>query len=89
MSMATDITVWAESALQTDEKHQRELTRILQQIHAFPDPSGLPVGTTQRLLAEKRIQRLAAQAECLGFETTGKAIRKELGKKLALHSLGL
>lgn len=89
MSLSSDLGSWAEGALQTDEKHQRELTRILQQIRAFPDPSCLQVGTTQRLLAEKRVQRLAAQAESLGFETTGKAIRKELGKELVLHSLGL
>ncbi len=88
--MAEELLEWAEAERHHgSETHRIEVGKILLQLRALPDPDALPVGTTQRFLAQRRIDRLLERAEELGFETPGKTIKKELGKQVAGRALGL
>lgn len=90
MSMMEELMDWAEAERQHgSETHRIAVGKILLQLRTLPDPDALPVGTTQRFLAQRRIDRLLERAEELGFETAGKAIKKELGKQVAGRALGL
>ncbi|WP_215843291.1 hypothetical protein HHS34_005625 [Acidithiobacillus montserratensis] len=90
MSLAVELAEWADEERQHgSEEHRIAVARILLQLKELPDPDSLPVGTTQRFLAQKRIDRLLERAEELGFETPGKTIKKELGKQMVGKALGL
>ncbi|WP_312283676.1 hypothetical protein [Candidatus Igneacidithiobacillus taiwanensis] len=90
MSMTEELLEWAEEEQQHgSEGHRVAVGKILLQLRSLPDPESLPVGTTQRFLAQRRVERLLERAEELGFETPGKALKKELGKQVAGKALGL
>jgi protoheme ferro-lyase len=90
MSLAEELLEWAEEELEHGSPaHREQVARILAQLREFPDPESLPVGSTQRFLAQRRVDRLAERAEALGFETPGKALKKEIGKQIAGRALGI
>ena len=90
MSLAEELLEWAEEEVERgDAGHRERVALILSQLRELPDPESLPVGSTQRFLAQRRVDKLAERAEELGFETPGKALKKEIGKQLAGHALGM
>ena len=90
MSLAEELLEWAEEELERgDAAHRERVALILAQLRELPDPESLPVGSTQRFLAQRRVDKLAESAEELGFETPGKALKKEIGKQIAGHVLGI
>ncbi|MHB8249231.1 MAG: hypothetical protein ACYDCX_10165 [Acidithiobacillus sp.] len=90
MSLAEELLEWAEEELEHgDAAHRERVARILAHLRELPDPESLPVGSTQRFLAQRRVDRLAERAEALGFETPGKALKKEIGKQIAGRALGI
>jgi len=91
MSTTTDLLIWAEEELEhtKDNSKAAALERLRWQLEQFPDPASLPVGSTMRQLAERRVARLLRQAEALGYETPVKAVKKEVGLHLASKVLGI
>ena len=90
MSLAEESIEWAEEEVEHgNPAHRERVASILAQLHAFADPESLPVGSTQRFLAQRRVDKLVEKAEALGFETSGKMLKKEIGKKLAGQALGI
>ena len=90
MSVVDELIDWAEEERQHgEESHRLAVGKILLQLRGFPDPQSLPVGSTQRFLAQRRVDRLLERAEELGFETPGKALKKEVSKQIAGRALGL
>ena len=90
MSLAEELIEWAEEEMEHgNPAHRERVASILAQLHEFADPESLPVGSTQRFLAQRRVDKLVEKAEALGFETPGKMLKKEIGKKLAGQALGI
>ena len=90
MSLAEELLEWAEEEVgRGDAGHRERVALILAQLRELPDPESLPVGSTQRFLAQRRVDKLAERAEGLGFETPGKMLKKEIGKQIAGHALGI
>ncbi|WP_437559394.1 hypothetical protein [Acidithiobacillus sulfuriphilus] len=92
MSMAEALLEWAgDEAHQGSLGHQAKVAQILAVLRngGVVDPESLPVGSPQRFLAQRRIDRLVERAEFLGFETPGRAIKKEIGKQIAGRALGI
>ena len=90
MSLAEELLAWAEEEVERgDAGHRKRVALILAQLRELPDPESLPVGSTQRFLAQRRVDKLAEKAEGLGFETPGKRLKKEIGKQIAGHALGI
>ena len=90
MSLAEELLAWAEEEVERgDAGHRERVALILSQLRELPDPESLPVGSTQRFLAQRRVDKLAEKAEGLGFETPGKRLKKEIGKQIAGHALGI
>jgi len=90
MSMAEELLEWAEEELEHgNPAHRERVGLILAQLRELPDPESLPVGSTQRFLAQRRVDKLAERAEALGFETPGKMLKKEIGKQIAGRALGI
>ncbi|MBU2763383.1 MULTISPECIES: hypothetical protein [Acidithiobacillaceae] len=91
MSVTDEMVEWAVEALSHEAHAARraKIEAILTQLREFPDPAGLPVGSTQRFLAQRRVDRLLVRAGALGFEPTSLALKKEMGKQIAGASLGI
>ena len=100
MSLAEELLEWAEEELEhsspadgtpadSTAAHRDQVARILAQLRELPDPETLSVGSTQRFLAQRRMDKLAERAEELGFETPRKMLKKEIGKQIAGHALGI
>ncbi len=91
MSVTEEMVEWAEEALSHEAHAARraKIAAILTQLREFPDPAGLPVGSTQRFLAQRRVDRLLVRAGALGFEPVSLALKKEVGKQIAGASLGI
>ena len=90
MSLAEELLEWAEEEVERgDAGHRERVALILAQLRELPDPESLPVGSTQRFLAQRRVDKLAEKAEGLGFETPGKMLKKEIGKQIVGRALGI
>ena len=90
MSLAEELIEWAEEEVEHgNPAHKEQVALILAQLHEIADPESLPVGSTQRFLAQRRVDKLVEKAEALGFEAPGKMLKKEIGKKLAGQALGI
>lgn len=91
MSVTEEMLEWAEGEVSHAETATRRamLEAILVQLREFPDPTSLPVGSTQRFLAQRRVDKLLVRAGSLGFEPASLSLKKEMGKQLAGVSLGI
>ncbi|MGE0047751.1 MAG: hypothetical protein AB7T01_02285 [Acidithiobacillus sp.] len=90
MSVTDEMLEWAEAEQgHGSAARQAKIAGILAQLHEFPDPDSLPVGSTQRFLAQRRIDKLLQRAGSLGFEPASKALKKELGKQVVGTALGI
>ena len=97
MSATEEIRVWATGAYteanqRKDVERQRKLRQLMDHLQVsarLPDPAGLAVGSTERFLAERRIQKLTQEAAGLGYETPGQELRKEAGMHLAGQAMGI
>ncbi|MCE5388705.1 MAG: hypothetical protein K0041_09030 [Acidithiobacillus sp.] len=91
MSIANDLLIWSEGELENtkDTSKAAALERLRWLLEQSPDPASLPVGSTMRQLAERRVARLLRQAEALGYESPTKDVKKEVGLHLAGKVLGI
>ncbi|WP_291525307.1 hypothetical protein [Acidithiobacillus sp.] len=97
MSATGEIRAWAigeyaDADKRKDIERQRKLRQLMDHLQVsarLPDPAGLTVGSTERFLAERRIQKLTQEAAGLGYETPGQELRKEAGMHLAGQALGI
>jgi len=80
---------WALASLDRsrDEAKRERLKKLLTELHRRPDSQSLPVGSSQRLLAETHERQVMEQAIHLGYQPPEQAVR-DLGLHLGLE-LGL
>ena len=90
MSLIEELQEWAEEeSHQGSAGHQARVAQILATLRNVADPEAMPVGSPQRFIAQRRIDKLVERAEALGFETSGRALKKEIGKQIAGRALGI
>lgn len=86
MRHGQDIERWAlESLDRTRQDHRRErLKKLLANLHRHPDSAALPVGSSQRLVAQSHERQPMQEAVNLGYEPPEQVI-KEMGLPLGLE----
>lgn len=69
---ADDIEAWAAEYADSDSVHT--LVALIEHDRNLPQPSGFPVGSPQRMLAEQRQRVLLKQATSLGYQPPVKEV---------------
>lgn len=84
--LLAEVTAWsAEEAGDATGGRKLKLEQLHHQLVQIKkqSPAIYPPGSTQRILAERKEQRLIREAAALGFETPGQALAGHLGMQVS------